>query len=78
MSMVIRFLKDREKYETLLKSFSNPGVLESRGIKSISFIMEDFNSDDPLPPRLLIKKLNGEEEKIDGVEKIKEYFDLWI
>jgi hypothetical protein len=63
---------NRQEYIDYLKDFSekvSEEDLKKAGIKSIS-ILQEVMTKDPMMPQLIVKKLDGTEEKIWGMEEI--------
>lgn len=76
----LKYLKRFSEKEKFIKSLQilsellndEDKILKSVGIKSVAFIRED-TGEDPMPPRLLVKKFDGTQYTIDGIEEISKH-----
>jgi len=67
----------KEEYIDYLKRFSesiNDETLKSVGIKSVA-VMQEVLIEDPMPPRLLVKRLDGNQYTVDGMEEIQKHLN---
>ena len=64
---------NKQEYIDYLKNFSEKAVddetLKKCGIKSIA-ILQEVMTKEPMMPQLIIKRIDGTEEKIWGMEEI--------
>lgn len=78
----IEYLKRFSEKEKFIKSIQilsellndEDKILKSVGIKSVAFIQEVL-VEDPMPPRLLVKKFDGTQYTIDGMEEISKHLN---
>jgi len=67
----------KEEYLDYLEKFTasiNDEMLLSKGIKSIA-IMQEVMTENPMPLRLLVKKLDETQYTIDGLENIPKHLN---